>query len=72
MTDCYAGRFTDLLSMFELTQHISVPTHSQGHTLDVVISKGLDMTIVGTPDVGISDHLCIFFNVAWMTETTPG
>ena len=65
--DCYAMQFTDLLSMFELTQHISVPTHNHGHTLDLVISKGLDISITSTLDVGISDHLCILFNVAWPT-----
>lgn len=70
--DSYAVQFTNQLSMFELTQHIYVPTHNHGHTLDLVISKGLDISVTGTLDVGISDHLCIFFDVALPTKCTSG
>ena len=66
--DYFSKQFTDLLSTFELTQHITGPTHNQGHTLDLVISKGLAITPKSTLDVGISDHFCIFFNVGWMTK----
>ena len=58
--------------MFALTQHISVPTHNNVHTLDLVISKGLDISITGILGVGISDHLSIFFNVAWPAKLTSG
>lgn len=70
--DPFAKQFTDMLSTFQLTQHITGPTHSQGHTLDLVISKGLGVTTGFTRDVGISDHVCIFFNVALMTKFVPG
>lgn len=36
------------------------PTHKQGHTLNLVISKGLNNISL---DVAISDHFCIFFNM---------
>lgn len=67
MADSFAIQFTDLLTSFEFIQHISAPTHSHGHTLDLVISKGLEISINGTLDVGFSDHLCIFFSVSWPT-----
>lgn len=67
MANSLAIQFTELLSSFEFTQHMSVPTHSHGHTLDLVISKGLDVSINGTLDVGFSDHLCIYFSVSWPT-----
>ncbi len=71
-TDHFANQFTDMLSTFDFTQHTAGPTHNQGHTLDLVISKGLDITLNCTLDVGISDHFCIFFNVAWVTKHVPG
>lgn len=71
-TDRFANHFTELLSSFELIQHITGATHNQGHTLDLVISKGLDITLECFLDVGISDHFCIFFNVAWKTRIIPG
>ncbi len=39
-TDHFANQFTDMLSTFDFTQHTAGPTHNQGHTLDLVISKG--------------------------------
>lgn len=48
-------------------------THNQGHTLDLVISKGIDLTPKCIPDVCFSDHFCIFFfNVALLAEYVPG
>ena len=34
--DIYARQFKDILDMFNIMQHIKVPTHIQGHTLDIV------------------------------------
>lgn len=53
ITDHFANLFTDMLSTYDFTQHA---THSHGHTLDLVISKGLDITINSILDVEISDH----------------
>ena len=64
-TDHFTSQFYDLLSMFDLTQHITGPTHNRGHTLDLVISKGLIVVPKCKLDVGISDHLCVFFEVDW-------
>lgn len=70
-TDFFANQFTDMLSTFDLIQHIAVPTHNKGHTLDLVISKGLDITTNCIRDVGISDHFCIFFNLSCTTKPVP-
>ena len=71
-TDCFANQFTNTLSAFGLTQHITEPTYNQGHTLDLVISKGIDVTPKCIIDVGFSDHFCIFLNVVLLTKYVPG
>ena len=38
-SDCDAQRFLRLLKTFNLKQHINVPTHRSGHTLDLVITR---------------------------------
>lgn len=37
------------------------PTHTQGHTLDLVISKDVDILSIYIKDLAISDHFCVFF-----------
>ena len=49
---------------FGLTQHVSGPTHSKGHTLDLLMSKGLDIWKVFVSDVALSDHYCISFEMS--------
>ncbi len=39
------------------------PTHKQGHTLELIISKGLNIIVTAILNVAISDHFCIFFNM---------
>ncbi len=39
------------------------PTHNQGHTLDVLISRGLNISSSVIKDVALSDHFCIFFDI---------
>lgn len=63
-TDPDAQNFICLLEAFDFTQHVSGPTHNKGHTLDLVISKGLNITVPCVMDVAISDHCCIFFDVS--------
>jgi hypothetical protein len=50
-------RFADLLSSFDLIQHVNVPTHASGHTLDFVITRKSDnlVTAVSIGDM-IADH----------------
>uniref|UniRef100_A0A3B3CU78 Reverse transcriptase domain-containing protein n=1 Tax=Oryzias melastigma TaxID=30732 RepID=A0A3B3CU78_ORYME len=42
-------------------QHVHVPTHCKGHTLDLIITHGLSVKVDLVEDLGISDHSCISF-----------
>ncbi|KAF7648802.1 hypothetical protein LDENG_00151480 [Lucifuga dentata] len=62
LNDNPAKEFCALLDTFELLQHVTGPTHTRGHTLDLVISKGLSLPVVNVRDLALSDHFCIFFD----------
>ena len=49
-----ASRFSDILSTHSLSQHVSGPTHMEGHTLDLVITKSTDNLVSNT---AVSDFL---------------
>lgn len=38
-------------------------THNQGHTLDLCISKGIDITSVDAKNLALYDHCCAFFHL---------
>src|SRR4029434_6478465 len=59
--DSEARDFMNLLNSMDFTQHITEPTHNRGHTLDLVITKGLTTVISSICDLALSDHFCIFF-----------
>ena len=59
--DPKAMDFLDLLENLEFTQHITEPTHQQGNTLDLVVSKGLTIDNVTMSHIPVSDHYCVFF-----------
>ena len=40
--DPHAMRFLDLIDAFNLKQHIDVPIHRSGHTLDLIITRADD------------------------------
>ena len=52
-----------VLDSFGLNQHVTGPTHRRGHTLDLVITKDLNITNVVVKNVGVSDHYCVFFEL---------
>ena len=54
-------QFLDLISASGFQQHITLPTHQHGHTLDLVISRCADSIIHNCMvlDKGISDHYVI-------------
>ena len=41
----------------------SLPPHSRGHTLDVLISMGVVILNVDVVDVALSDHFCVLFDL---------
>ena len=49
------------LNLFILIQHATGPTNNRGHTLDLVIAKGLSIGIPSIVDIALSDHHCVLF-----------
>ena len=65
VSDAVAMSFLQLLHSLDFNQHIEGPTHKHGHTLDLVISKGLYITFdraIVKPE--LSDHDLLCFNMA--------
>uniref|UniRef100_A0A8C1LVW7 Reverse transcriptase domain-containing protein n=2 Tax=Cyprinus carpio TaxID=7962 RepID=A0A8C1LVW7_CYPCA len=56
--------FLSCLDSFGLQQFINVPTHSKGHTLDLVCCSGVIPGNCTTSDLSLSDHLLVSFNVS--------
>ena len=64
-TDAVAMSFLQLLFSLDFNQHVTGPTHKHGHTLDLVISKGLNVTIDKvTVKPELSDHYLLCFSMA--------
>ncbi len=57
-SDSYANEFLDILVSFGLVNHVSVPTHESGNTLDLLITRNNNELVLSTPKAGyhISDH----------------
>ena len=67
----YVASFSDLLDTFNLTQHISFPTHDSGHTLDLLITRSAS-TLVSSIDqtyTPISDHKVILSTLTIPTQS---
>ncbi|XP_075868585.1 uncharacterized protein LOC142879305 isoform X3 [Nelusetta ayraudi] len=63
-TNCQpATQFLDLLHRLNFTQHINFPTHTCGHTLDLVCSFGLTVHHLSSLNLRISDHLAITMDI---------
>ncbi len=56
--DYYGKEFRDILVSFGLVNHVSIPTHESGHTLDLLITRDTDELSLSLPKGGyfISDH----------------
>ena len=66
-SDTDAKTFTDLLETFGLLQHVTVPTHSSGHTLDLLISRSsndINIHLVKTTFF-LSDHCFVECNLSF-------
>lgn len=61
LNDNNAGRFKDILESTGLTQHVSGPTHTHGHTLDLIITRTSECILNGPPIVDrlFSDHFSV-------------
>ena len=64
--DCNdAVRFLDILQLMGLTQHVDGPTHEDGHTLDLIITRSFDRLISTKPvvDTCVSDHASVLCDI---------
>lgn len=55
-TSYHAADFLQLLDCLNLQQHVNVPTHYRGHTLNLVISNFVPISNLQVYDLGVSDH----------------
>ena len=71
--DSYTSHFLNLLADFSLTQHINFPTHSFGHTLDLLITRSSSTIIssVDSTDPSLSHHHAILFSVSVPLHNKP-
>ena len=53
--------FNKILESFNLQQHVNEPTHKQGHTLDLIITRNEDRLVndIKVHDPVISDHMSV-------------
>ena len=69
--NCWTDNFNTVLSDFDFIQHVSTPTHIQGHILDVLCTtKSLTSSIHHYVKDGISDHLAVFFSTTFPVQNS--
>ena len=61
--DNKATDFINLLDDLGFMQHVHGPTHNYGHSLDLVVSKGLHVQVSSIEDVALSGYFCSEFTV---------
>ena len=63
--ETYARQFREILDMFNVTQHVRVPTHKMGHTLDIVATFTFNPTVtnIEAKEYDISHHFFVDFTV---------
>uniref|UniRef100_A0A8C6M2E0 Reverse transcriptase domain-containing protein n=1 Tax=Nothobranchius furzeri TaxID=105023 RepID=A0A8C6M2E0_NOTFU len=65
-----ADEFLQLLDCLNLQQHVDVPTHSRGHTLDLVITNSVPISNLFAYDLGVSDHKVISMELSLSCSPT--
>ncbi len=61
----------DILSQFNLVQHINEPTHRLGNTLDLIITRRTSILLNPKMDFQISDHNNILFQIDMRKPACP-
>jgi len=70
--DNFSSSFSTLLNTFDLKQHITDPTHSSGHTLDLLVTKSSTiLTTLGTCEPSLSDHSAVFWKIPAFVTSRP-
>ena len=68
--DSLSTAFSSLIDSIGFSQAINVPTHSYGHTLDLVLTHGIDpeCVVVFHPNPLLSDHYLITFEFVLLKQ----
>ncbi len=61
--------FLNLIESFDIVQWVSGPTHSQGHTLDLILTHGLSVLDITISNATFSDHIPVSFSVLYLGQT---
>ncbi len=61
----------DILSQFNLVQHINETTHKLGNTLDLIIIRKTSILLTHKVDFQISDHNNILFQIDMRKPACP-
>ncbi len=73
--DALGSAFIDILNSFGVRQQMSGPTHCRNHTLDLILSHGIDVNGVGILQQidDISDHYLVLckLHIAKAVNSTP-
>ncbi|XP_078000678.1 uncharacterized protein LOC144453296 [Glandiceps talaboti] len=66
VNDHSANKFNDICQSRNLTQHVSVPTHTSGNTLDLIITRDDNRLSITPPVSGhyISDHCFVITHLS--------
>eukprot|EP00914_Ancora_sagittata_P024929 GHVO01049741.1.p1 GENE.GHVO01049741.1~~GHVO01049741.1.p1 ORF type:complete len:428 (+),score=35.21 GHVO01049741.1:104-1387(+) len=72
-SDMTASSFSNVTSSFGLNQHITGPTHKNGHTLDLVFSRENEKIVSSAKvlDHGFPDHFVVFVTLALQKPLLP-
>ncbi|XP_058637889.1 uncharacterized protein LOC131544010 [Onychostoma macrolepis] len=73
--DSLGSAFIDILNSIGVKQHVSGPTHCRNHTLDLILSHGIDVSgiEIWQQSDDISDHYLVscIFHIAKAVKPTP-
>ncbi len=73
--DGLVSAFLDILNSIRVRQHVAGPTHCQNHTLDLILSHGIDVNGVEflQQSDDISDHYLVLckLHIAKAVNSTP-
>lgn len=61
-TSAFTADFINIFECFNLKQSVKSPTHSEGHTLDPVLSQGVSLKNMELLDFNVSDHKTVTFH----------
>ena len=65
LTNQVSRKFTSVTDSFDLLPHVDQPTHVGGHSLDVVLSRSADNTVI---DCFLSDAVSDHWAVHWLVK----